>query len=165
MKPRGDMKPIDARAPRFNQAVIAVALALGFAFDLRWAAPAAGAVLLLSAAGYGPFLLLWRHVIGPRRGAPTEVEDPRPPRFAAAVGAVFETGATIAFAAGSAAAGWALSLVVAFLAGLAAEVEASGMGRPAVFVLDAVDAVDGVDARDPAQLDGLVGFVTELFGP
>ena len=48
---------------------------------------------------------------------------------------------------------------------LAAEVEASGMGRPAVFVLDAVDAVDAVDARDPAQLDGLVGFVTELFGP
>jgi len=42
---------------------------------------------------------------------------------------------------------------------LAAEVEASGMGRPAVFVLDALDA------RDPAQLDGLVGFVTELFGP
>ncbi len=48
------------------------------------------------------------------------MEDPRPPRFAATVGVVFLTSATIAFAAGASTLGWALALVVAVLAGLSA---------------------------------------------
>ena len=44
---------------------------------------------------------------------------------------------------------------------LAAEVEASGTGRPAVFVLDPTDPTD---PTGPTGLDGLVAFVAELFG-
>lgn len=114
------MSPIDARAPRFNQAVVALALALAFAFDVHLVVPVAGAVLLLSALGVGPLLLLWRHVIARRAGRPKEVEDPRPPRFAAGVGAAFLLGAWGAFLAGSSLIGWALALIVTALAGLAA---------------------------------------------
>ena len=114
------VSPIDARAPRFNQAVVALLLGFGFAFDVRPTVPIAGVVLLLSALGVGPFLLLWRHVIGPRVAKPTELEDPRPPRFAAAVGVVFLAGSIAAFAGGVVWLGWALALVVAALAGLAA---------------------------------------------
>ena len=106
--------------------MVAVGLALAFLLDggvstaARWAAPVFGVVLLLSALGHGPFLLLWRRAIAPRVGPPGEVEDPRPPRFAAAVGTVFLAAATVAFALGSGFVGWTLCLIVAFLAGLAA---------------------------------------------
>ena len=114
------MTPIDARAPRFNQAVVAVALAAGFLLDFRVVVPIAAVVLLLSALGVGPLLLLWRHAVAPRVSPPREVEDPRPPRFAAAVGTVFLAASAVFFAAGAPPLGWALALVVAALAGLAA---------------------------------------------
>jgi thiol-disulfide isomerase/thioredoxin len=115
--------PIDPRGPRFNQAVLTVALLAGVATGTRWVAPLFAAVLLLGAAfgpRYGPFLRLYAQVIKPRLAPPAELEDPRPPRFAAAVGVAFLLGATTAFAAGAAVVGWALVLVVAALAGLAA---------------------------------------------
>lgn len=116
-------RPIDPRGPRFNQAVLTVALLAGFLGDLRPVVPAFAGVLLLGAAlgpRYGPFLRLYGDVIRPRLSPPRELEDPRPPRFAAAVGVVFLTAATVAFAAGAPGVGWALALVVAALAGLAA---------------------------------------------
>jgi hypothetical protein len=116
-------RPIDPRGPRFNQAVLTVGLLGAFALDLRAAVPVFAAVLLLGAAfgpRYGPFLRLYAAVIRPRLGPPAELEDPRPPRFAAAVGVAFLVAATGAFAAGSATAGWVLALIVAALAGLAA---------------------------------------------
>jgi hypothetical protein len=116
-------KPIDPRGPRFNQTVLAVALVLGFVFQVWYVVPVFAVVLFIGAAfgpRYGPFLRLYASVIKPRLAPPAELEDPRPPRFAATVGVVFLTAATIAFLAGATVLGWVLALIVAALAGLAA---------------------------------------------
>ena len=116
-------RPIDPRGPRFNQAVLATALLAGFLFDWRPVVPIFAAVLLLGAAfgpRYGPFLRLYAEVIRPRLAPPAELEDPRPPRFAAAVGVVVLSGAALAFLAGWPGVGWGLALVVAALAALSA---------------------------------------------
>jgi hypothetical protein len=115
--------PIDPRGPRFNQGVLTAGLLLGFLLDWRAVAPIFAGVLFLGAAfgpRYGPLLRLYSEVIKPRLPPPTELEDPRPPRFAAAVGVAFLLGATVAFIAGAASVGWVLVLIVAALAGLAA---------------------------------------------
>ena len=115
--------PIDPRGPRFNQAVLAVALLGGFLVDWRPVVPLFALVLLAGAAfgpRYGPFLAVYAKVIRPRLGPPRELEDPRPPRFSAALGVVFLAAGTLAFAAGSPGVGWGLALVVAALAALAA---------------------------------------------
>ena len=115
--------PIDPRGPRFNQAVLAVALLGGFLVDWRPVVPLFALVLLAGAAlgpRYGPFLALYAKAIRPRLGPPSELEDPRPPRFSAALGVVFLAAGTLAFAAGSPRLGWGLALVVAALAALAA---------------------------------------------
>ena len=117
------MTPIDPRGPRFNQAVLAIVLLVAFIGDLRILVPVMAAVLFLGAAfgaQYGPVLRLYATVIKPRLGAPKHLEDPRPPRFAAAVGTVFLVVASIAFAADAEVLAWALTLVVTLLAGLAA---------------------------------------------
>jgi hypothetical protein len=119
----GTPTPIDPRGPRFNQAILALGLVAGFVADWKPIVPAFAVVLLLGAAfgpRYGPFLRLYAEVVKPRLAPPTELEDPRPPRFAAAVGVAFLTAATIAFAGGAPTLGWALALVVAVLAGLSA---------------------------------------------
>ena len=115
--------PIDPRGPRFNQAVLASALLIGFVFDWKLVVPLFAVVLLLGAAlgpRYGPFLRLYAEVIKPRLAPPKELEDPRPPRFASTVGVIFLGGATVSFAVGASTLGWALALVVAVLAGLSA---------------------------------------------
>ena len=96
---------------------------MGFLADARFVVPLFALVLLLGAAfgpQYGPFLRLYADVIKPRLSPPTEVEDPRPPRFAAAVGVLFLGAATLAFLAAAPGLAWALALIVAALAGLAA---------------------------------------------
>ena len=116
-------KPIDPRGPRFNQTVLAIALLGGFVLGAWFVAPIFAVVLFIGAAfgpRYGPFLRLFAEVVRPRLEPPTELEDPRPPRFAAAVGVVFLTAATVAFVAGATTVGWVLSLIVAGLAGLSA---------------------------------------------
>jgi Domain of unknown function (DUF4395) len=116
-------RPIDPRGPRFNQAVLTVALLAGFVLGAKAVVPIFAVVLSLGAAlgpRWGPMLRLYAELIKPRLGPPHELEDPRPPRFAAAVGVVFLTGATVAFALGATAVGWVLALIVAALAGLAA---------------------------------------------
>jgi hypothetical protein len=116
-------EPIDPRGPRFNQAVLAVALLAGFVLDWRPVVPVFLVVLLLGAAlgpRWGPFLRLYAAVVRPRLGPPAELEDPRPPRFSATLGVLFLVAASVAFLAGSTAVGWALALLVATLAGVAA---------------------------------------------
>jgi hypothetical protein len=116
-------RPIDPRGPRFNQAVLATALVVAFAFDGRWVAPLFAVVLFVGAAfgpRFGPFLRLYAELVQPRLDPPRELEDPRPPRFAATVGVVFLGGAALAFLAGVAWLGWILALIVAALAGLSA---------------------------------------------
>lgn len=115
--------PIDPRGPRFNQAVVTVLLLGAFVFEQPLVVPAVALVLLAGAAlgpRWGPFLLVYSQLIRPRLGPPTELEDPRPPRFAAAFGAVVLSVATAALLAGFGVVGWTLTLVVAVLAGLAA---------------------------------------------
>lgn len=115
--------PIDPRGPRVNQAVLTVALLAGYLLDWRAVVPVFGVVLFLGAVfgpRYGPVLRIYADLIRPRLAPPKHLEDPRPPRFAATVGVVFLAAATTAFLAGAPGLGWALALVVAVLAGLAA---------------------------------------------
>jgi len=115
--------PIDPRGPRFNQACIAVVLLVAFVIDWPVVVPGVAVVLLAGAAlgpRFGPFLALFSTVVKPRLGPPSELEDPRPPRFAAAFGAVVLAASTVAFVVGQIDLGWILALAVAVLAGLAA---------------------------------------------
>lgn len=116
-------QPIDPRGPRLNQAVLCVALLAGFVFDFWYVVPAFAVVLFLGAAfgpQYGPVLRFYSQVVKPRLRPPTELEDPRPPRFAATIGVVFLGLSTAAFLADAGTVGWILALIVAGLAGLAA---------------------------------------------
>ena len=95
----------------------------GFLLDWRWVIPVFAVVLLLGAAfgpRYGPVLRFFIEVVKPRLGPPAEMEDPRPPRFAAAIGVLFLGAASLALLVGAAGVAWALALIVAALAGLAA---------------------------------------------
>jgi hypothetical protein len=115
--------PIDPRGPRTNQAVLAGVLILAFLTGQAWVVPVFAVVLFLGAAlgpRYGPVLRFYQVVIRPRLGPPAHLEDPRPPRFAATVGVVFLVVSAASLAVGAAALGWALALVVAALAALAA---------------------------------------------
>ena len=103
--------------------MLCVSLLAAFVYDLWLVVPLFAAVLLLGAAfgpKFGPVLRFYAVVIKPRLQAPAHLEDPRPPRFAAAIGVVFLASATAAFVADLSALGWILALVVAALAGLAA---------------------------------------------
>jgi phosphate/sulfate permease len=120
--PYRDTAVIDARAPRFNQAVVgllslvaisvgpwwllallAAQLAVGLTFGRRWCLPC----------------LAYFELVQPRLGE-GPLEDARPPRFANLVGVVVLSAASIAFAAGSEPLGTALGALVATLALLAA---------------------------------------------
>jgi hypothetical protein len=120
--PYRDTAVIDARAPRFNQAVIgllalvaitvgpwwllallALQLALGLTLGRRWCLPCRA----------------YFDLVQPRFGE-GPLEDARPPRFANLVGAVVLSAASLAFLAGWTRAGLALGGLVAFLALLAA---------------------------------------------
>lgn len=120
--PYRDTTVIDARAPRFNQAVVGIValvavtigpwwllallaaqLAIGLTVGRRWCLPC----------------LAYFELVQPRLGE-GPLEDARPPRFANVVGAVVLTAASLAFAVGADAAGTALGALVAALALLAA---------------------------------------------
>ncbi|MFE3249496.1 DUF4395 domain-containing protein [Streptomyces sp. NPDC059209] len=83
---------IDVRGPRFGAAVTAVVLAVvlvtGSGALLGWQA-LCFAVGALAGVGRSPYGWLFRTVVRPRLGPPTEFESPEPPRFAQAVGLVF----------------------------------------------------------------------------
>jgi hypothetical protein len=120
--PWRDTDVIDSRAPRTNQAIVgtlsliafatgwwpilgllAAQLAIGLRFGRRWCLPC----------------LLYFDVLQPRFGE-GPIEDSRPPRFANMVGVAFLGAATLAHAVGLTTVGWALGLMVAALALLAA---------------------------------------------
>ncbi|WP_405801180.1 DUF4395 domain-containing protein [Streptomyces sp. NBC_01506] len=83
---------IDVRGPRFGAAVttvvLAVVLVTGSGALLGWQA-LVFAVGALAGVGRSPYAWLFRAVVRPRIGPPTEFESPEPPRFAQAVGLVF----------------------------------------------------------------------------
>jgi len=113
---------IDARAPRFNQAVIGLAALLAFAFQW-WPLLSLAALQLALALAFGPRVCLgctvYFKLVRPRLG-PGPLEDARPVRFANLVGFVFLSLASLAHALGFHILGWVLGLVVAGLALLAA---------------------------------------------
>jgi hypothetical protein len=106
--------------------VLAVALVAGFLLQDGggWVVIPVWAVVLFLGAAFGPrvgpFLRLYADVLKPRLGPLTQLEDPRPPRFAATVGTAFLSAGTLALVAGLTPLAWALALVVAALAALAA---------------------------------------------
>ena len=120
--PYHDTQVIDSRAPRTNQAFIGSLALLAFLFGFAWLP----ALLALQLAGgllfgrqYCVACLFYFEVLQPRLGE-GRLEDARPPRFANVVGLAFLSAATLAFILGAPVVGWALTLIVAALALLAA---------------------------------------------
>ena len=120
--PYRDTTVIDARAPRFNQAVVGIVALAAVTVGPWW-------LLALLAAQLTIGLTLGRRwclpcvayfeLVQPRFGE-GPLEDSRPPRFANMVGATILTAASVAFVAGADAAGTVLGALVAALALLAA---------------------------------------------
>jgi hypothetical protein len=103
-----------------------VAILTGIAFLAQLPLLVAVVALILSAtyllgSRFGLFTQIYVRWVRPAVDpTPDEFEDARPPRFAQLVGSVFLLAATAAFALSWNAAGWALTLIVAALAALAA---------------------------------------------
>jgi len=117
-----DLAVIDARAPRVNQAVVALLCLAAFATGL-WPLLALTALHLALTIWLGrrwclPFLAYFGWV-QPRLGE-GPLEDARPPRFANLLGAIVLGVASLAHLAGLPTLGWALGLLVAGLALLSA---------------------------------------------
>ena len=119
--PYRDLLVIDARAPRFNQLVVAtgslVAVLTGF-WPLLALLGTQLAVSVLFGRKYCLPCLFYFEVVQPRFGE-GELEDSRAPRFANIIGAVFLLAAAAFSAAGSLTVGAVLGSIVAALAGLA----------------------------------------------
>jgi hypothetical protein len=98
---------IDPRGPRFAATLTSVVLVL----VLLTPGPVSVVLLALQAAVFAvgaargvqhtPYAVAFRWWVRPRLGPPAELEDPRPPRFAQAVGLVFAVVGLAGFAAGS----------------------------------------------------------------
>ena len=120
--PYHDLDVIDRRAPRANQLAIGV-LAL-VAFVTGWW-PILGLLALQLVVGltlgrrWCLACVAYFELVQPRIGE-GPLEDSRSPRFANVMGAVVLTTATVTIAAGYSTLGWALGLLVAALALLAA---------------------------------------------
>ena len=120
--PYRDLDVIDRRAPRANQLVIGTLALIAFLTGW-WAILGLLALQLVLGLTLGRRWCLacvaYFELVQPRLGE-GELEDARSPRFANVMGAVVLTAATAAHAAGFHTVGWALGLLVAVLALLAA---------------------------------------------
>ena len=95
-QPATTPKPVDPRGPRFGAAITAVLLAVILILGpgvpalvlllIQTIAFGLGSVVGLQAQPYG---LIYKSLVRPRLKAPSELEDPRPPRFAQTVGLIF----------------------------------------------------------------------------
>jgi hypothetical protein len=126
--PYRDTDVIDSRAPRFNQAVIGTVVVVAFVVDVllgrvAWLLLALLALQLAVGLTFGRrwclSCLAYFELVQPRFGE-GPVEDSRPPRFANLVGVVVLSAASLLLALGYETVGWALGLLVAGLALLAA---------------------------------------------
>jgi glutaredoxin len=120
--PYRDTDVIDARAPRFNQAMVGVvslvAVVTGW-WPLLALLAAQLAIGLYFGRRYCLPCLVYFELIQPRLGE-GEIEDARPPRFANIIGFLVLSAASIAYLVGLPLVGAALGLIVAALALLAA---------------------------------------------
>ena len=112
---------IDPRGPRFAATLTSVVLAVVLITGNGWLLAAQTLVFALAAfggMGRSPYGWLYRTLVRPRLGPPTELEDAAPPRFAQGVGLGFALVGTLGYLTG---AGWlglvatALALAAAFL--------------------------------------------------
>jgi Domain of unknown function (DUF4395) len=120
--PYRDLRVIDSRAPRVNQAIVGVLSAVAVLTGWWWLLGLLALQLLLALTlgrRWCLACLVYFELIQPRVGEGT-LEDARPPRFANLVGLVFLGAATLAFALGAPALGTVLGGLVAALALLAA---------------------------------------------
>lgn len=122
--PTGAAGLIDPRGPRWAAGVSAAVLA-----GVLLAPPSVAPVLLGAQAAVfavgavagvrrTPYAWLFRTLVRPRLAAPAELEDPRPPRFAQAVGLAFTLLGLVALLAGATVTGQAavgLAVVAALL--------------------------------------------------
>ncbi len=120
--PYRDTTVIDARAPRFNQAVVGLVSLAAITVGPWWLLTIVGLQLALGLT-FGRRVCLacvaYFELVQPRFGE-GPLEDSRPPRFANLVGAIFLGSATLAFLLGLHGVGIVLGLLVAVLALLAA---------------------------------------------
>ena len=112
---------IDVRGPRtaawITAAVLAVVLLLPTPAAATLLAAQAG-VFALGSRGRSPYGWVFRTLVRPRLGPATELEDPRPLRFAQTVGLAFAVLGVVGFASGAALLGQvatAFALVAALL--------------------------------------------------
>ncbi len=102
---------IDPRGPRFAATVTTVVLAVALLTGSGWVLAAQALVFAVGAVRgiqFTPYAVAFRRFVRPRLAPPVELEDPRPPRFAQAVGLGFAVvGVVGAFA------GWAPVFLVA----------------------------------------------------
>jgi hypothetical protein len=94
---------VDPRGPRFSALITTVVLAVVLITGSVWLL---AAQLLVFAAGsvlglrFSPYGLLYRRLVRPRLGQPSELEPEAPPRFAQTVGLVFAVVGVAGYAAG-----------------------------------------------------------------
>ena len=168
--PYRDTDIIDARAPRFNQTIVATVSLLGV--GLGWW-PLLGVLAAQLALGlrfgrrYCVVCVLYFELVQPRFGE-GPLEDSRPPRFANLLGAIFLTIATVAYVVGATVIGAAFGLLVAALAALAAVTgfcvgcEMYKVGAHLRGIRSHVlDTVDLSDLREP-QANAIVEFTHPL---
>jgi hypothetical protein len=158
--PWRDTDVIDERAPRFNQAIVAVVALLGavFGWPLAWAIMSAQLFIGLTLGRrFCLTCLAYFGLIQPRLGE-GPLEDSRPPRLANLIGSAFLGAAALAWWLGAQTVGTALGALVAALVLLAAST-----GLCAGCELYRVTArLRGISPRrrarlDPADLTGLDG--------
>jgi hypothetical protein len=112
---------VDPRGLRFAATITAVVLAAALITGNAWVLLVQLVVFVIGAAAglrHAPYALVFRRLIRPRLGPPATTEDPAPPRFAQAVGAVFATVGVAGFLAGLPVLGYvatAFAFVAAFL--------------------------------------------------
>jgi Domain of unknown function (DUF4395) len=119
--PWRDTDVIDARAPRFNQGVVAIVALAGvvLGWPVLWALMSLQLAMgLLLGRRWCLSCLAYFTLIQPRLGE-GQLEDSRPPRLANRMGAAFLGAAAIAWWAGAPIVGTALGAIVAALALLA----------------------------------------------
>jgi hypothetical protein len=114
---------IDPRGPRFGALITTVVLVVVLITGSAWLL-AAQAVVFAIGTFFGlrnaPYGLIYRLLVRPRLGPPSELEAEAPPRFAQGVGLVMAVIGVIGYATGTTPLGIvaaALALIAAFLNG------------------------------------------------
>jgi hypothetical protein len=111
---------LDPRGQRFAAALTSLVLVTVLATGWGWLALTQAAIFAVGAAAPArtPYALLFKALVAPRLGPPTDREDPRPVRFAQTVGLAFLTVAAAGYLTDRPTLGitfTALGLIAAFL--------------------------------------------------